>query len=503
MSEYLSPGVYVEEIDAGPKPIEGVSTSTAGAVGVTARGPDSGKPILITSFADYVRVFGGAVTADPTTMSAWSSDPEKGEFWTFPLAIKGFFDNGGQRIYVRRVTGAGAGAATATLGKGVIAVVTADGDGSAVLKLSSLIGISKDADLTLVVDGVSTPIRVDSYNNAAVSITAKTALPKVKAGRDFVVVRTAGTGAVTLTAEAKGAWGNAISVRAYPMEAGSYTVMANDKIPGNEAATSAIAEAASATKTFKIKAGDGKKFKKDDHVVVDGKPYTLSAVGTDDTLTINEAAPERWVQGAPVNRVRYAAKAGATSLQVWGASSLYKTALIEIENAATGVRRYNLINAEISGNTVTLTDGIHDDLWEGQRIRLIEAHFQIRYRPADGPEQVEDIPNVRLKEATHGDPQHFTKRVTASSRLVNVTSLAVDLDGLDNFPLAIDTSGGSPIAVPWMGLTGGDDALGSLDVDAFVGTDGGRPAAVPRAGLRARSRHRVRRRRCCRHRCRR
>ena len=29
MPEYLSPGVYVEEVDRGPKPIEGVGTTTA------------------------------------------------------------------------------------------------------------------------------------------------------------------------------------------------------------------------------------------------------------------------------------------------------------------------------------------------------------------------------------------------------------------------------------------------------------------------------------------
>ena len=57
MPEYLSPGVYVEEIDAGPKPIEGVSTSTAGAVGVTEKGPSDGRPLLVTSFADFQRNF--------------------------------------------------------------------------------------------------------------------------------------------------------------------------------------------------------------------------------------------------------------------------------------------------------------------------------------------------------------------------------------------------------------------------------------------------------------
>ena len=39
MPEYLAPGVYVEEVSTGPRPIEGVSTSTAGFVGETERGP--------------------------------------------------------------------------------------------------------------------------------------------------------------------------------------------------------------------------------------------------------------------------------------------------------------------------------------------------------------------------------------------------------------------------------------------------------------------------------
>jgi phage tail sheath protein FI len=38
MPEYLAPGVYVEEVDTGSKPIEGVSTSTSGMVGVTSGG---------------------------------------------------------------------------------------------------------------------------------------------------------------------------------------------------------------------------------------------------------------------------------------------------------------------------------------------------------------------------------------------------------------------------------------------------------------------------------
>ena len=57
MPEYLAPGVYVEEIDTGNKPIEGVSTSTAGILGVTERGPVD-VPILVTSYGEYTRWFG-------------------------------------------------------------------------------------------------------------------------------------------------------------------------------------------------------------------------------------------------------------------------------------------------------------------------------------------------------------------------------------------------------------------------------------------------------------
>lgn len=41
MAEYLSPGVYVEEFDSGPAPMQGVGTSTAGFIGLAEKGPVS------------------------------------------------------------------------------------------------------------------------------------------------------------------------------------------------------------------------------------------------------------------------------------------------------------------------------------------------------------------------------------------------------------------------------------------------------------------------------
>ncbi|MBL3158741.1 phage tail sheath family protein, partial [Klebsiella pneumoniae] len=57
MPEYLSPGVYVEEVNTGPRPIEGVGTAMAAFVGFAPAGP-ANKPQLITSWQQYVETFG-------------------------------------------------------------------------------------------------------------------------------------------------------------------------------------------------------------------------------------------------------------------------------------------------------------------------------------------------------------------------------------------------------------------------------------------------------------
>lgn len=89
MPEYLYPGVYVEEIDTGNKPIEGVSTSTCGFLGIAERGPTSAT--LITSYDDYNRIFGSYV-----------KDPDGTDHY-LAYAVEGFFQNGGQRCFVQRV----------------------------------------------------------------------------------------------------------------------------------------------------------------------------------------------------------------------------------------------------------------------------------------------------------------------------------------------------------------------------------------------------------------
>jgi phage tail sheath protein FI len=102
MPEYLAPAVYVEEVDTGSKPIEGVSTSTAAFVGVAERGPLD-VPILVTSTGEYRRWFGESLSPDLY-----------GEHRFLPHAVEGFFTNGGKRLFVTRVLTPGAAAQATT-----------------------------------------------------------------------------------------------------------------------------------------------------------------------------------------------------------------------------------------------------------------------------------------------------------------------------------------------------------------------------------------------------
>ncbi len=85
MPEYLSPGVYVEEVDKGTKPLEAVGTSTAGFIGQSKKGPVN-EATFITNWGQYTRTFG--------------------EFADSPYlahAVYGFFNNGGARCFITNV----------------------------------------------------------------------------------------------------------------------------------------------------------------------------------------------------------------------------------------------------------------------------------------------------------------------------------------------------------------------------------------------------------------
>ena len=83
MPSYLSPGVYVEEISSGSKPISSVPTAIAGIVGNTYGGTAK-EPVFISSFKDYETTFG------PVT----ESSDVVGNY------VQSFYNNGGGSAYV-------------------------------------------------------------------------------------------------------------------------------------------------------------------------------------------------------------------------------------------------------------------------------------------------------------------------------------------------------------------------------------------------------------------
>jgi len=100
MPEYLAPGVYVEETSFRAKSIEGVSTSTTAFAGPTRKGPTSGAPVLITSFGDFERIYGGFGYLNFGG----------GEVTNYIAhAVRNYFDNGGARLFMARVFNATGG----------------------------------------------------------------------------------------------------------------------------------------------------------------------------------------------------------------------------------------------------------------------------------------------------------------------------------------------------------------------------------------------------------
>src|SRR3990170_5659179 len=79
---YLTPGVYVEEMPPGSRPIEGVGTSVAAFIGFAEMGPRN-RPVLVTNWSQYLNTFGGFV-----------------EGYYLPHAVYGYFANGGGTAYV-------------------------------------------------------------------------------------------------------------------------------------------------------------------------------------------------------------------------------------------------------------------------------------------------------------------------------------------------------------------------------------------------------------------
>jgi phage tail sheath protein FI len=85
MPTYLSPGVYVEEVESGSRPIEGVGTAVAAFVGLAEDGPFN-APTLVSNWTQFTNQFGGFVDGSYLAHSVYA-----------------YFMNGGGNCYIVRI----------------------------------------------------------------------------------------------------------------------------------------------------------------------------------------------------------------------------------------------------------------------------------------------------------------------------------------------------------------------------------------------------------------
>ncbi|MEI9971337.1 MAG: phage tail sheath subtilisin-like domain-containing protein [Ignavibacteriota bacterium] len=90
------PGVYVQEISSGVRPIATASTSTAAFVGLAQMGPN--QPTRVTNWTEFQRYYGSFISDGYLAQS-----------------VLQFFNNGGQQCYIVRVTRSDAATADVTV----------------------------------------------------------------------------------------------------------------------------------------------------------------------------------------------------------------------------------------------------------------------------------------------------------------------------------------------------------------------------------------------------
>ena len=549
MPEYLSPGVYVEEIDAGPKPIEGVSTSTCGAVGVTARGPTTGKPVLVTSFADFVRTFGGFLPApEKDIYNRWALDTtDGGRWWLFPLAVKGFFDNGGQRLYVKRVFAATATAASADLGKGLVSEILSDAAAGAMdLQLRHVIGIPLKKTITIF--SGDTNHAQNGANYTVEAVDAANGKIRIKPGLtdavlakrgDFVQIIDRSASPVpdpekTLQARAKarGVWGRDLSMRVRPIVGGTFKLLRDPALnapigTGGKVVAVTVAGAPPVTTVEVDDIGD---LKDHDKIIMMGRPYAISnivgkkfaitpdvpqnqnwvgvavarvrneftkvkgvsaaTIQVDDIrdlpdkahILVNDReyeigniagdkfdikpgipAGEIWNLGTVIKRLGAANDSGnpTDKIRAWGASRLYKGALVEFDN---GTDKEPFTVKETNGDVVTLSGSLTKGYYESHVLRMIEAEVNVRYTPKNNDPADETFSNLRLIDDQ--SLSYVVNNVNKVSKLIELQTK----DGFGNSLATFPTAAGGG----WQALDiGGDDKLVDLSVDDFVGVDGG------------------------------
>jgi hypothetical protein len=198
MPVYQSPGVYIEEVDRGTKPIEAVGTAVAAFVGYTERAEAQNgggelvslrnQAVAIANWSQYVEKYGGFVA---------------GAY--LPYAVYGYFLNGGSRCYVVSVKTLGASADKELASPAMVALpssaekpadtlqITARSGGPAGNDLKVTVRPQEEDRFTLVITG---PAGTETFENLTLGKDDRNVETLVNAQSTLVrvaVLKTAGS----------------------------------------------------------------------------------------------------------------------------------------------------------------------------------------------------------------------------------------------------------------------------------------------------------------------
>lgn len=174
MPSYLHPGVYIEEIPSGSKPIEGVSTSTTAFIGATFRGPVN-TPTLIGTWDEYVAKF-----SDFNQRTGIHDENDASA-----LAVRAFYQNGGKAAYICRMLGGDPETASATLSHGATAVLTVNASSAGTWANHLAVAVYQNGDKFNFVVGTYnssdefSPIATESFKGLSIIKTEDNFIEKV------------------------------------------------------------------------------------------------------------------------------------------------------------------------------------------------------------------------------------------------------------------------------------------------------------------------------------
>jgi phage tail sheath protein FI len=207
MANFARPGVYIQEV-ALQQAVQPANTANAvGAfAGALPKGPTT-APVLVSTWTDFVKAFGGLNDSFPTTWAAYN-----------------FFANGGRNLYVKRVIGASSATGSVVINDGpgtttnVTATVTAASatDGTITYTATNTFTVGQAVSIT----GLSTSafnltsVTIASRSNSQFTVTSAATGTAVTgaSGVATVAVTTSPNPVFTINAVNPGEWASEYSV---------------------------------------------------------------------------------------------------------------------------------------------------------------------------------------------------------------------------------------------------------------------------------------------------